>query len=108
MRSRIFFVVACGLIFGPAWFGLSDAFAQTPLRPDSPAVASEEIPLRPNAAPAVPSEKVVTDGVQQVVQDAVKPAAVPAAEPAIEPAEVPGPAVVPPIATPQKLSLIHI
>ena len=70
VRSRILFVVACGLIFGTAWFGLSDALAQTPLRPATPA-ASQEVPLRPDSVPTASEENIeslLSDGPPQATQ----------------------------------------
>ena len=71
MRSRILFVVACWLVFGTTWLGLSDAWAQTPLRPAGPAVTSQQIPLRPDSVPTVPveeAEKVLPAGTPQATQ----------------------------------------
>ena len=70
VRSRILFVVACGLIFGTAWFGLSDALAQTPLRPATPA-ARQEVPLRPDSVPTASEENIeslLSDGPPQATQ----------------------------------------
>ncbi len=60
MRSRILFVVVCGIFSAFAWLGTSAALAQTSLRPAVPRsnpAADQDIPIELDAQPATAATK---------------------------------------------------